>query len=191
MNVGKLVLNIALAVIAIVLGVLIYKEIQDPIDFNKAKKQRYAAAKEKLMDIKKAQFAYKDAKGKFANSWDQLINTIKYDSIAQVNIQGNPDDQAEDSTVVVIYDTTMVSLLNETFGAGYDIDDLRFVPFTNKDTFTIASSELQLAHTSVPVFEVSVSDEVLLNGLNEDFIEKDKSLTLGSLYEATYNGNWE
>ena len=93
MNAGKLVLNLVLLVIVVAMSFYLYKIIQDPIAFDNARKKRREAAIERLRLVKEAQFAYKDKTGGFAKTWDDLLNTIKYDSIAVVSIIGNPDDR--------------------------------------------------------------------------------------------------
>ena len=50
----KTVLQILLSIVAIVLAFFIYKSIQRPIEFEKAKKVRYDATIERLKDIRKA-----------------------------------------------------------------------------------------------------------------------------------------
>jgi hypothetical protein len=74
-------LQIVLIIVALGLAYLIYKSIQDPIDFEKAREQRYAATIQRLKDIRKAQLAYKDVYGKFTGSWDTLIDFVKNDSV--------------------------------------------------------------------------------------------------------------
>lgn len=192
MNVGKLVLNLVLLVIVVAMSFYLYKIIQDPIAFDKARTKRRDAAIERLGQVKAAQFAYKDKTGGFAKNWDALLNTIKYDSIAVISIEGNPDDLAEDSTAVVIYDTSYAPIFDKYFSADFPIDSLPYVPYTGGEKFKIDAGviEVSSARIKIPVFEVSVSEEVLLKGLNPEFIDKSKDLVLGSMTEGTYNGNW-
>lgn len=192
MNVRKLALNLVLLVIVLAMSFYLYKIIQDPIAFDNARTKRRDAAITRLLQVKEAQFAYKDKTGGFAKNWDALLNTIKNDSIAVISIIGNPDDLAEDSTAVVIYDTTYALIFDKYFDADFPIDSLPYVPYTGGEKFKIDAGviEISQARIKVPVFEVSVTEEVLLKGLNPEFIDKSKDLTLGSMTEGTYNGNW-
>ena len=72
----KTVLQILLFIVAVVLSFFIYKSIQRPIQFEKAKKARYDVTVQRLKDIRKAELAYKDVYRKFTGSWDTLINFI-------------------------------------------------------------------------------------------------------------------
>ncbi|MDP2114571.1 MAG: hypothetical protein Q8K69_10995, partial [Bacteroidota bacterium] len=73
----KTVIQIVLVAVAIILAYLLYTSVERPLDFEKAKKERYNATIERLKDIRKAEIAYKDIHGKFTGSWDTLINFVK------------------------------------------------------------------------------------------------------------------
>ena len=73
----KTVIQIVLVAVAIILAYLLYTSVERPLDFEKAKKERYDATIERLKDIRKAELAYKDIHGKFTGSWDTLINFVK------------------------------------------------------------------------------------------------------------------
>src|SRR5690606_20709385 len=88
----KTVIQILLIVAAIVLAYFIYAGIQKPIEFEKAREERYNATIDKLKDIRKAQLAYKDVYGRFTGSWDTLLNFIKYDSVRNVRKIGELTD---------------------------------------------------------------------------------------------------
>ena len=55
----KLIIQILLAAGALYLGYLCYQSVQNPIQFQKLKDQRYARIIQKLKDIRTAQDAYK------------------------------------------------------------------------------------------------------------------------------------
>ena len=73
----KTAIQIVLIAIAILLGYLIFNSVQRPIEFEKAKKERYEKVVERLKDIRKAELAYKDVNGEFTGSWDTLIGFVK------------------------------------------------------------------------------------------------------------------
>lgn len=188
---AKLIINTVLALVIVGMAYFLFRIIQDPIVFDRAKTKRFEATKERLREVKKAQMAYRDLTGGFAKSWDALIGAIKNDSIMKVKIIGNPDLAAEDSTVVVIRDTTYVPMLTEYFSADYPVDSLQYVPYTNGKKFKIDAGKITISRVEVPVFEVKIEEKVLLEGLNPDYINPYYELGVGSMTEANYNGNWE
>src|SRR5210317_2132900 len=88
----RTVIQIVLFLVAVVLTYFIYKSIQRPITFEKAKDARYEATVAKLKDIRKAQLAYKDVYDQFTGSWDTLINFVATDSIRNVRAIGELTD---------------------------------------------------------------------------------------------------
>jgi len=101
----------------------------------------------------------------------------------------------------------MISALDTIFSSSYAIDDLRFVPTTNKKyEFSIAKGIIITgSKVTVPVFEVKVSNSIIFNDLKPEYITEIKEengdrlrlnkypgLKVGSLTEANNGtGNWE
>ncbi len=209
----RTVLQILLVVAAIVLTYFIYKSIQRPIEFGKAKDARYEATVEKLKDIRKAQLAYKDVYGKFTGSWDTLIDFVTHDSVRNVKAIGELTDSMIEAKItekkaiemgLIIRDTIKVSVLEALYGKDYDPNSLRYVPVPGEPT------EFHLGQTiittgsgiKVPVFEAKAHNNVILRGLDRQLIinlndqrrtnEKYPGLRVGSLTETNNNaGNWE
>jgi len=209
----KTVLQISLFIVAVVLAFFIYKSIQRPIQFEKAKKARYDVTVEKLKDIRKAELAYKEVYGKFTGSWDTLINFIVNDSVITVRKVGELNDSMVEAGIterkaiqmgLIVRDSIRVSALEAVFGEGYDAKNLKFVPVPGEP------SEFHLGATviitgsgiGVPVFQAKAHNNTILRGLDEDLIinlnaqrrtnEKYPGLMVGSLTETVNNaGNWE
>jgi hypothetical protein len=209
----KTLIQIVLIVAALFLVFLIYKSVQRPIEFEKAKDARYEATIQKLKDIRKAQLAYKDINGKFTGSWDTLINFIKTDSLKLVKKYGMLTDSMIDAGLnekkalkkgLIIRDTIKVSVLDSLFGKSYPIEKLKMVPVSD----TVA--EFHLGATvittgsgiKVPVFEAKVHNNTVLNNLDRQLVinlndqrrtnGKYPGLKVGSLSETNNNaGNWE
>jgi len=209
----RTVLQILLVVAAIVLTYFIYKSIQRPIEFGKAKDARYEATVEKLKDIRKAQLAYKDVYGKFTGSWDTLIDFVSHDSVRNVKAIGELTDSMIEAKItekkaiemgLIIRDTVKVSVLEALYGKDYDPNSLRYVPVPGEPT------EFHLGQTiittgsgiKVPVFEAKAHNNVILRGLDRQLVinlndqrrtnEKYPGLRVGSLTETNNNaGNWE
>ena len=209
----KTVLQIVLFIVAVVLAFFIYKSIQEPIIFDNAKKARYAATVEKLKDIRKAEIAYKDVYGKFTGSWDTLINFIKNDQVVTVRKVGELTDSMVEAGIsekkavqmgLLVRDSVKISALEAVFGAGYNADNLKYIPVPGEP------AEFQLGATviitgsgiGVPVFQAKAHNNIVLRGLDEQLLinlndqrrtnEKYPGLLVGSLTETVNNaGNWE
>ena len=209
----KTVFQILLFIVAVVLTYFIYRSIQRPIEFEKAKDARYEATIAKLKDIRKAELAYKDVYGRFTGSWDTLINFVSKDSVINIRKVGELTDSMIDAKIterkairmgLIIRDTVRESVLGSIFPKNYDANSLKYVPVPGEP------SEFHLGATTiitgsgigVPVFEAKAHNNVILRGLDEQLIinlndqrrtnEKYPGLRVGSLTETVNNaGNWE
>jgi hypothetical protein len=209
----KTVVQIVLVAVVVVLSYLLYTSVERPLDFEKAKKERYDATIERLKDIRKAELAYKDVHGKFTGSWDTLINFVKTGQIPLVRKIGMLTDSMLEAGYTekqalkegkIIRDTIKVSVLDTIFGKNYKIDEIRYIPITD----TVA--EFKLGATvittgsgiKVPVFEAKAHNNVILMNLERQLVinlnesrrtnGKYPGLKVGSLEETNNNaGNWE
>jgi len=209
----RIVIQIVLFIVALALAYLIYSSIQRPLDFEKAKTERYNDVIEKLKDIRKAQVAYKDAYGKYTGSWDTLINFIKYDSLKLVRKIGMITDSMVDAEIdekkalklgLIIRDTIKESVLSSIFSEDYPVDDLPYIPnIDEKVEFLLGATIFTTGSgIKVPIFQAKAHNNNILKGLDEQLIinlnderrvqGKYPGLTVGSLTEANNNaGNWE
>jgi hypothetical protein len=209
----RTIIQIALLVVAALLTYFIYKGIQRPIDFEKAKNARYEATIERLRDIRKAQLAYRDIYGRFTGSWDTLIDFINYDSVRNVRKIGELTDSMIEAGLterramqlgLIIRDTIRVSVKEALFDPDYNAAQLRYIPVSD----TLAEFQLgQNVVTTgsgirVPVFEAKAHNNIVLKGLERQFVvnmneqrrlnERYPGLKVGSLTETVNNaGNWE
>jgi len=209
----RTILQIVLFIVAVVLTYLIYLSIQKPIDFEKAKKQRYDVTVERLKDIRKAQLAYKDVYGKFTGSWDTLINFVVNDSIRNVRKIGELTDSMIEQKItekkaiemgLLIRDTVRESVLETLYGKSYDANQLKMVPVPGEPTeFHLGATMITTGSgIVVPVFEAKAHYNTILRGLDRQLVinlndqqrtnEKYPGLKVGSLTETVNNsGNWE
>jgi hypothetical protein len=203
----KKAIHSVLIVLILILSFMVYQSIMKPIRFNKEKDTRYAAAIEKLKDIRKIQIAYKTKYGVFAENFDKLINFVKNDSFPVVRAIGSvPDSLTEEQALkagIIERDTFYFSVLDSLFFAGFPIDSIKYVPYTQGDTFFIGAGEIETgSKIKVKVFEANVKNDILLNGMDRQLVVNFNDLRnkitgfpglrVGSLTEASNNvGNWE
>ncbi|WP_340113825.1 hypothetical protein [Maribellus mangrovi] len=209
----RTVIQILLVVAAVVLVFFIYKSIQRPIEFDKAKDARYEATVEKLKEIRSAQLAYKDVYGRFAGTFDTLVSFVIHDSVRNVKAIGELTDSMIEAKIsekkaiemgLIIRDTIKVSVLESLFGKDFDANSLRYVPVPGEKTeFHMAETVITTGSgIQVPVFEAKAHNNVILRGLDRQLVinlnaqrrtnERYPGLKVGSLTEANNNaGNWE
>ena len=104
--------------------------------------------------------------------------------------------------VVVIDTLGYVSVKDSLFGNSLRYKNLALVPIKGVDAmFKIKSDIIKKGDYDVPVFEVSISKDIVLWDQNKDLLKQEKglmsvdgvngpSLVLGSLTEVNTNGNW-
>jgi hypothetical protein len=88
----KIVINVVLILLALLLGYLLYRSIEEPIRFRAEKQKRENAVIDKLQKIRTAQELYRGITGEFANDFDTLRYVLLNDSFTLVSVFGDPDD---------------------------------------------------------------------------------------------------
>jgi hypothetical protein len=185
------------------------ESVNKPIDFKRIREARYNAVIDRMLTIREVQEAYKMAKDKYAPNFNELIDFIKQDSfyVEKIVFKDEAPDSI-DATEALKYGlaqkvSTPVPVYDSLFKEGYVADSLRYVPMSEGDTFMMGSGKIMTASkVEVQVFELSVSNDILLRGLDKqlsinfrtDWRESTKfdGLKIGSLTEATNNaGNWD
>ncbi len=183
----RYMINALLTIAIIILAYMLYQTIAEPIRFQNAKQKRYSAVIERLEKIKQCQFAFKNLKGGFAPNFDTLLQTLKTDTFRVIQVLGNPDDTSQE----VRRDTLLKPVRDSLFASDYPIDSLPYIPYSRGKTFAMDAGKIKKSKVDVPVFEVKAYDTTFLYDQPRQFIEKDHALTLGSMSEAIYAGNWE
>lgn len=163
----KTILNILLAIAAVVLVIMCYESIQIPVQFNDEVAKREAVIIQQMKDIRSIQEAYRDKYQVYAASWDQLIKFAKTDSLPIVMKVGTLTDQQladglnEKNAVKYLSDPkkyakeiTKFGLSKETFsrdtvyvpvlekdssfiGRNFDVNAIKFVPFAQNPQDTL------------------------------------------------------
>lgn len=169
--------KIVLTVVILGLAFWLFMIIREPIRFADERNRRYAKVIDRLKDIRTAEIAYKSVYNRYTGSFDTLIAFIKTDSFPVVRQIGNPDD----TTQVVIRDTIMVSVRDSLFAENYNVDSLRYIPYTDGSVFKLQAGTVERSNVQIPVFEAEDTDPY----------DKKKILKVGSMTEPTNAGNWE
>ncbi len=209
----KTALNIVFTVIILVLAYFLMESIMKPIRFNKEKDAREAAIKERLIDIRTAQEAFKSVKGYYTGSFDTLITFLETDSLPLVFKMGSLTDEmiaagitTEKEAVkkgLISRDTSYIPVRDSIFDKGYPIDQLRHVPGMEKTDFQMAAARVMTTSmVLVNVFEAYVLNDVFLGDLDRQLVvnyndQRTKitgfpGMKVGDVKVPNNNaGNWE
>ena len=200
-NKNLTIINIALAVVALVLVYLVYRSISEPVVFENTRKEREIQVVQSLKDIRSTQILFKQTYNRYTGSFDSLIEYVKTGELPVVNIVADPNDTTFTKT---INDTVgYVKVIDSLFGRreNFDINSLRVVPFSQGDEFELQAGYIKRGGLKVAVFEAKTPymtylwdlDHQRVNNLRAEQEDLDKyaGLKVGSMDEASTNGNWE
>jgi hypothetical protein len=196
----KILLQLALFIVIVVFGFLVYKSINKPVEFDKEMKQRELVVINKLKDIRTSQMIYKEVKGSYCNNFDSLIAFLQTAELPVVKMIPDPND------------TTFTKTINDTVGyinvsdtlfknKNYTLNQLAIIPFSGGMKFEMGADTVERGGVAVHVFQVLAPYSTFLKGMDEQTIinmtakqkdiDKYPGLQLGSLVEPTTDGNWE
>jgi hypothetical protein len=193
----KTVIQLGLAIVIVVLVYLIYESIMEPVRFNQEVARREAMIIQRLRDIRSVQVAHRSRYNKFNGDLDSLALFVKNDSLPLIMAIGTvPDTLTETEAVrlgLVRRDTMWIpasdSLLTR---ARYAIDSIGYVPFSGGKRFTMEAGIIERGLVNLPVFEAFTVPEHYLADLdNWRVFYTREMLKVGSLVEASIDGNWE
>ncbi|RZN79677.1 MAG: hypothetical protein EVB11_12310 [Winogradskyella sp.] len=202
----KPILNLVLWGLIVFLGYITYESIAGELRFEKVKDERYQIVVNRLIDIQKAQVAFKEVNGKYTDKYENLI---KFIDTAKV-----PVTQRRDSTVLDEVKTRQFSV--DMFKTITLVDTLRYYSvkdslFKNIDYKNImnvgvgeegAKFELKSGTLDdIPVFEASVDKAIILNDQDKNLVSNEKEvvsvdgvngprIAVGSMNEIKTTGNW-
>lgn len=195
------IVKIILGIVILALGFFVYESIMKPVRFNTAVTTRNSEVIQNLVDIRMAQVTYKAIHGKYTGSFDTLIGFLENGEIPVVKIIPDPTDTTFTRTIrdTLGYIPVKDSLFKNR--AGFKIEEIKYVPFTNKDIFKLEAGIIDKGGVKVNVFEASTLFSSFLKGLDnqsvinliatKEQLEKFPGLKVGSMTEATTDGNWE
>ena len=200
--------QIALILIPInlILAYFVYNSINSEVEFQKSAKVRIAENVQQLKDIRAIQVAYKSKYQGFSDNFDSLMLFLNTDSIAVIKSEGEaPDSLTELQALeagIISRDTAYVDAKSHIFNADYmatrneqyplNSNQLRYIPYTNQKEWEIDAGSIEKGEVVVQVFEVSATYKDVLIGLDAENKKYDlaSSLRVGSMSEASLNGNW-
>lgn len=195
------IIKILFLVIIIVLAYLVFESVMRPVRFNKNVDKRSKAVIQNLQDIRSAELTYKAINGKYTASFDTLIDFLQNGEIPVIKMIPDPEDTTFTKT---IRDTIgFIPVIDSLFHnrSNFSVNNLKHIPFTNNDEFTLDAGIIEKGGVDVNVFEAKAHYKLILNGLNEQMvinliatkeqIERYPGLKVGSMTEASTDGNWE
>ena len=203
----KKALTIALFVVILVLGWVLYRQFASTIEFNKERATREAVIVQRLKDIRTAQRAFKQQYQKYTPSFDTLVNFILHDSLVYTKAIGSMDDSLAVARGLVSSVEFKVPAKDTLFsGRGLSEADIRqfsIIPFSRDEKFIMDTASIVTESSyEVPVFEArapyksymyDLNQQELVNLIDEQqTLKRYPGLKVGSLTEATNEaGNWE
>ncbi len=190
----KFLINLILMLLVLFLGFVLYKSVQEPISFKTEKTKRDKSVQSRLMQVRTAQEMFRGITGKYAHNFDTLSQVLKTEDFANVIVMGDPDDPTGKS---VFYDTIFVPAIDSVATIGFNIDSLRYIPYSGGKTFDIQADTLTYQSTLVNVMEVKtlVSNYMgpfahVRYSKYDDKYDPGNYMKIGDMSKPNTSGNW-
>lgn len=191
----RMIFNLLMGLLILVLGYILYTQIQEPIAFQKAKTQREKAVIDKLVKIRKAEEAYRGVTGKFAGSFEELANTLKTGKFMIIQQNGDADDLTNKN---VTYDTSYVPAIDSITKLGVVLEDIDVVPYGDGAKFEIKADTVTYQQALVDVVLVGTPYETFMGEFKSARFKKydekydpKKKIKFGDLSKPILTGTWE
>ncbi len=191
----KVVINLVLIAIIAVLSYLLIDSIREPIAFKAEKDKRENAVEAKLSLIRQVQEMYRGVTDEFAPNFDTLQQVLETDSFSLVSVYGDPDDP--NFTGEIQYDTSYIMAADSIRSLGINLDSLRYVPYSNGETFDIAADTVTYQSTLVHVVEVGTKINKFMGkyadpryAKYDDSYDPNKVIKFGDMNKPSLSGNW-
>jgi hypothetical protein len=193
MNLTK-VLSLVFFVVAVFLGYLLFKGVDDVVEEEKRIALLEAVTIEKLEMLRDAQLAYQGSNGKYASTWDSLKTYIQTGKIwlVQRTETTNLLEYGKEE-VTVKFDTlgsvgVIDSLFNERKRPNFNLETLPVVPGSGGKQFEFFADKIERNNYMVNVFEIR--DPAPINPKRR-LNKNEKALRVGSRTDASTEGNWK
>ena len=226
--VKKIVSVLLLFVIAGLVYVIV-QSVMQPVNFNKQMEYRKGVGVQRMKDLRTLQEAYKSVYGKFSQSADSLADFYKNgqmevlmqigsndDSVAVANTEKLKKSSRGKLTPEMMYKlyqegqnlvfsiSSKINVRDTIFKnrSDFNIDSLRYIPFSQGDTIQMDAIIKEVSGVNVPLFEARMPYKSLLKGLDNQLrinLDADcrasnryEGLQVGSISAPNNNaGNWE
>lgn len=205
----KISLQTVLGIACVILAYIVYKQIMDPLDFQKQVTNREAAVIDRIKDIRSAEQAYKQKYQRFTGDFDSLINFVLTDSLEFERQIGSLDDSVAVAKGLVKTEKFVKAVKDTVFAPKKltveQIRNMRYLPYAKEGTEYILNAGMLTTESKVvvPVFEAKAPYKAFLYDLNEQMLVnliadaknvyyKYPGIAVGSIEKATNDaGNWE
>lgn len=191
----KLVINLSLLALVAFVTYLLIGSIQEPIAFNNELDKRERAVISKLQQIRKVQEFHRAVVGHFAGSFDELKSNLESGELEIITAYGDPDDPSGDD---IRYDTLRTPSIDSIRTMNINLDSLRYVPFSNGQSFTMKADTVLYEKSDVNVLEVKVARSVFMGKYADkkyqkydDKYDPESVIKFGDPYKPNLTGNWE
>ncbi len=193
----KYIINLLIVGAIGFLGFMLWNGINEPIKFRAELNKRQNVVVDRLTDIRTAQEIYREITGEFAPTFDTLLQVLKSDSIPFRQLLADPSDPTNPDKFIV--NVIKHSALDSINVLGIDLDNLEYVPFTNRATsFALQADTMTYQSTLVPVVEVMTRFSEFMGPFADprfSMYEKDYNpngkLGFGSMSSPNLEGNWK
>lgn len=207
----KAIIQIVLWVVILVIGYFIYDSIQEPIEFQKIKKERYLPIIDRLEDVRISEIAHKDVTGRYADDFDELVAFVDTADFVLTQSRDTTylDEEYKETYGVdkyvpdIIIDTLgYASVKDSLFKNTNRYKEMMYVPNTDKkEKFELEAGIIILKEREIPVFEAKVDKAVVLDGLNDNLVEIERDrksvddingpyIKVGAMNRINDTGNW-
>jgi len=193
MNLPK-VLSLVFFVVAIGLGYLLWKGVDNVVEDEKKIALIEAAIIEKLQMLRDAELAYQASNGEYAGNWNDLKKFITEGKIWLVQrTETTKLLEYGKEEITVEFDTlgsvnVVDSLFNERKYPDFNLEALAVVPGSGGKMFEFFADKVERNQYDVSVFEIR--DPAPINPARK-LNNNEKALKVGSRTDASTEGNWK
>lgn len=213
---NRIFFSILLWIVTGVFGYLIYSSVMAPIKFDQEKEVRFETAVAKMLDIKKAQLAYKSIKGNYAPSFDSLVKFIDSERFEIIERKDTSvPDVARNAAfglsngeggyfkdIVVTKSLGFKSVKDSLFKGSERYKRMNIVKISDFEVpVSMKTSSIIVKDKAFPTLKVEIDKNAVLKGMDEDLLEQENKkisideingdkIILGSLEDVSLTGNW-
>lgn len=191
----RIIFNALMGLFILFLGYVLYRQIQEPIAFQQTYKVREEAVIDQLIKIRKAQEAYRGVTGKFAATFEALVDTLNTGRFMRIQVYGDVDDVNQKD---VRYDTTYMPAIDSIKALGIELEGLSLVPYGDGAKFDIQADTVTYQSALVDVVQVGTAWETFMGEFKDARFKKynerydpKKKIKFGDLGKPILTGSWE